>query len=79
MTNIADSTGRARAAGPQLPTLADLNRATAHTAATLADPAATVQDASRAAELEAATLHAFWHRPGPQAKAALETEPEAAA
>lgn len=28
---------------------------------------------------EAATLHAFWHRPGPQARAALETEPEAAA
>jgi hypothetical protein len=60
------------AAGPEYPTLADLNRATRDTAAVLADPEATVQDIYRAAELEAATLHAFWQTPTLTAKAELE-------
>jgi hypothetical protein len=64
-----------RAAGPPLPDLADLNRATHATAAVLADPAATLQDVQHAAELEAATLHAYWHT-GLIARAELEREPE---
>jgi hypothetical protein len=56
------------AAGPDLPTRADLEAATAATAAVLADPAATSMDVHRAAELEAATLHAYWHRPGAEAE-----------
>jgi hypothetical protein len=63
------------AAGPPLPELADLNRATRVTAAVLADPAATLQDVQHAAEAEAATLHAYW-RSGPIARAELEREPE---
>jgi hypothetical protein len=66
-------------AGPELPTRTALAHATAHTAAVLKDPGASLQDIHHAAELEAATLHAFWHRPGNQAKAELEREPEAAA
>jgi hypothetical protein len=81
MTSIADrraATPRpARAEGPRLPTLTELNRATAATAATIADPASTVTDIHRAAELEAATLHAYWQTPGVQAKAELERDPEA--
>ena len=64
------------AAGPPLPDLADLNRATRATAAVLADPEATLQDVQHAAELEAATLHAYWHT-GLIARAELEREPEA--
>ena len=73
------SASQRRAAGPRLPSRAELNRATRATAAAIADPDASVQDIHRAAELEAATLHAYWHTPGPQAKAELEREPEAAA
>jgi hypothetical protein len=73
------SASQTRAAGPKLPTRTALLRATAQTAATLKDPNATIQDIHRAAELEAATLHAFWHHHGNQAKAELEHEPEAAA
>lgn len=73
------SASQTRPAGPRLPSRADLNRATQATAAALADPDASVLDVHRAAELEAATLHAYWHRPGVQAKAELESEPEAAA
>ncbi len=62
--------------GPRLPTLGELNRATAVTAATIADPASTAADIHRAAELEAATLHAYWQTPGAGAKAELEHEPE---
>jgi hypothetical protein len=63
-----------RAEGPRLPTLAALNRATAETAAALADPESTVTDVHRAAELEAATLSAYWQTPGAQAKYELERE-----
>ena len=73
------SASQSRAAGPRLPSRAELNRATEATAAAIADPNASVQDIHRAAELEAATLHAYWQTPGAQAKAELEREPEAAA
>jgi hypothetical protein len=62
--------------GPKLPTLRQLNRATAQTAAVLSDPNATLADKHHAAELEAATLHAFWQTHGGRAKAVLELEPE---
>ena len=73
------SASQRRAAGPRLPSRAELNRATKATAAAIADPNASVQDIHRAAELEAAILHAYWQTPGMQAKAELEREPEAAA
>ena len=60
--------------GPRLPTLSELNRATAVTAATIADPSASLDDVRQAAELEAATLHAYWQTPGAQAKYELERE-----
>jgi len=60
-----------RAAGPRLPTPAELNRATARTAAALADPDSTLADIYRLAELEAATLHAFERRRGSQVQADL--------
>jgi hypothetical protein len=74
------SAAQAQVEGPKLPSLAALNRATRATAAVLADPEATIRDVYRAAELEAATLHAYWQTPGVQAKHELETrgpEPEA--
>jgi hypothetical protein len=64
---------QARAEGPQLPTRADLDRATALTAATIADPASGPADIYRAAEAEAAVLSAHWQVPG--AEAELEAEP----
>lgn len=70
------SASQTRAAGPRLPSLAELNRATKATAAAIADPDATVHDIHQAAELEAATVHAFWRR-GRSAQAELEREPEA--
>ena len=73
------SASQRRAPGPRLPSRAELNRATTATAAAIADPDGTVQDIHRAAEVEAATLHAYWQTPGAQAKAELEHEPEAAA
>ena len=63
-----------RAAGPPLPTLGDLHEVTRATADALADPGASIHDVHRAAELEAATLHAYWH----SGQAELELEPEAA-
>ena len=73
------SASQRRAAGPRLPGRAELNRATRATAAAIADPNASVQEIHKAAELEAATLHAYWQTPGAQAKAELDREPEAAA
>jgi hypothetical protein len=73
------SASQRRAARPRLPSRAELNRATRATAAAIADPSASVQDIHGAAELEAATLHAYWQTPGALAKAELEREPEAAA
>ena len=69
----ADPPCQARVEGPQLPTRADLDRATAVTAATIADPASGPADIYRAAEMEAAILSAYWHVPG--AEAELEAEP----
>ena len=73
MTSRADPQHRARAEGLQLPTRADLDRATAVTAATIADPASGSVDIYRAAEIEAAVLSAYWHVPGAQDE--LEAEP----
>jgi hypothetical protein len=69
----AESPREARTKGPQLPTRADLDRATAVTAATIADPGCGPADTYRAAEVEAAVLSAYWHVPG--AEAELEAEP----
>ena len=68
----ADAAREARVEGPQLPTRGDLDRATALTAATIADPASGPPDIYRAAEIEAAVLSAYWHLPG--AEAELEAE-----
>jgi hypothetical protein len=57
-------------AGPQLPVRADLDVATAATAAAIADPDATVLDVHQAAELEEATFTAYLHHP--EAEAELE-------
>ena len=57
--------------GPDhLPTLADLEAATAATAAVLADPGATAADRIAAAEAEEATLLAYARRP--EAEAVLQ-------
>jgi hypothetical protein len=69
----ADPPRQPRAEGPQLPTRADLDRATAATAAAIADPASSPGDIYRAAGVEAAVLSAYWHVPG--AAAELEIEP----
>jgi hypothetical protein len=69
----ADPPRQTHAEGPLLPTRADLDRATAVTAATITDPAAGPADIYRAAEVEAAILSAYWHAPG--AEAELEAEP----
>jgi hypothetical protein len=71
------TTGATRAKGPRLPTLAELNRATLHTAAVIADPASTALDRYRAAEAEEATALAFGLRPGGQTEADLESWLEA--
>ena len=73
MTSRADLPHQARVEGPELPTRADLDRATAMTAAAIADPASGPADIYRAAEIEAAVLSAYWHVPGAQAE--LEAEP----
>jgi hypothetical protein len=75
----SQTTPSARAEGPRLPTLAELNRATRATSEVIAEPDSTATDIYRAAELEAATLHAYWHTGGWTAKAELEREPEAGA
>jgi hypothetical protein len=54
--------------GPDLPALADLDAATAATAAAIADPAATPADVMAAAEAEEATLLAYARRPGAEAQ-----------
>jgi hypothetical protein len=53
-----------------LPTRADLDAATAATAAAIADPEASLADVERAAEMEEATLTAYLKRP--EAEAELE-------
>ena len=68
MTSIADD---------QLPTRADLDAATARTAAVLADPAATRADRVHAAEMEQAVHHRYLQRPGADAELQAEAELEA--
>ena len=51
-----------------LPTRADLDAATARTAAAIADPSASPADVERAAELEEAVLTAYARRPGTAAE-----------
>jgi ABC-type transport system involved in cytochrome bd biosynthesis fused ATPase/permease subunit len=62
-----------------LPSRADLDAATARTAATLADPAASRADVQRAAELEEAAHLAYLRQPGADAELQAEAELEAAA
>ena len=51
-----------------LPDRADLDAATAATAAAIADPAASLADVERAAELEEAAFAAYLRRPGAEAE-----------
>ena len=51
-----------------LPTRADLDAATAATAAAIADPSACPADVERAAELEEAVFAAYLRRPGAAAE-----------
>jgi hypothetical protein len=51
----------ARADGPRLPSIAQVNQATARTSAVLGNPDATMLDLYRAAEAEAATIDAYQH------------------
>jgi hypothetical protein len=53
-----------------LPTRADLDAATARTAAAIADPSASLADVERAAELEEAVLTAYSKRPSAAAELA---------
>lgn len=62
---------------PWLPSRSDLDAATTRTAAVMADPAATPADRQLAAELEAATHHAYLLRPGADAELQAEAEFEA--
>jgi hypothetical protein len=50
------------------PTMADLDAATAATAAAIADPSASRADVERAAELEEAVFVAYARRPGAEAE-----------
>ena len=52
----------------QLPTRADLDAATAATAAAIADPSSTMADIDRAAELEEAAFTADLSQPGAEAE-----------
>ena len=61
-----------------LPTRADLDAATARTAAVLADPDATRADRVHAAEMEQAVHHRYLQRPGADAELQAEAELEAA-
>jgi len=65
-------------ANDQLPTRADLDAATACTAAVLADPAATRADRLHAAEMEQAVHDRYLQRPGADAELQAEAELEAA-
>jgi hypothetical protein len=62
-----------------LPSKADLDAATARTAAAIADPAASPADVQRAAELEQAVHWRYLRRPGADAELQAEAELEAAA
>jgi hypothetical protein len=60
-----------------LPTRADLDAATAKTAAVLADPAATPAQRERAAAMEEAAHILYLQRPGADAQLQAEAEMEA--
>ena len=62
-----------------LPTRADLDAATARTAAAIADPAASPADVERMAELEEAVFAAYLGRSGADAELQAEAELEAGA
>ena len=64
-------------ANDPLPTRADLDAATARTAAVLADPAATRGDRVHAAELEQAVHLLYLQRPGADAELQAEADLEA--
>ena len=59
-----------------LPTRAELDAATARTAAAIADPAASLADVERAAGLEEAAHLAYLNRPGADAELQAEAEAE---
>jgi hypothetical protein len=70
MTSIADEL---------LPTRADLDAASARTAAVAADPASTHAERAHAAEMEQAALILYLQRPGADAELQAEAEAEAGA
>ena len=51
-----------------LPDRAELDAATAHTAAAIADPKASLAEVEYLAELEEAAFHAYLQRPGAEAE-----------
>jgi hypothetical protein len=63
----------------RLPTRADLDAATAATAAAIADPAVSLAGVKRLAELEEAVYAAYLERPGADAELQAEAELEAGA
>jgi|HubBroStandDraft_6_1064221.scaffolds.fasta_scaffold1216031_2 hypothetical protein len=66
VTRLADR--RPAAQWPELPTKADLDAATAATAAAIADPSAGPTEILRAAQAEEAVHLAYLHRPGAAAE-----------
>ena len=62
-----------------LPSRADLDAATARTAAAIRDPGCSPADVQRAAELEEATFRGYLQRPGAGAELQAEAEREAGA
>ena len=62
-----------------LPTRAQLDAATARTAAVMADPAASRAQRARAAEMEQAAHILYLQRPGADAELQAEAETEASA
>jgi hypothetical protein len=62
-----------------LPTRADLDAATARTAAAIADPRTCPADLERLADLEAAVHSGYLRRPGADAELQAEAELEAGA
>jgi hypothetical protein len=62
-----------------LPTRADLDAATARTAAVMADPSATRAEREHAAEMEQAAHLLYLQRPGADTEMQLEAELEAGA
>lgn len=72
----ANTTHRHIGITADLPTRADLDAATARTAAAIADPSASLADVEHAAELEEAVHTAYLSRPGADAELQAEAEAE---